>query len=124
MATGTELLLVTAVPTLVPITPPTCCTAGAAGGIHRGDRLTRTLGGVIGNQVGTRWTKQQLGPGCHYHRDAAQRHRRRRTSAGLGVATVAAGDTFTVNGHTITFAAGRGADFGPVRQQHRRQPRH
>src|SRR5712671_2617421 len=79
--------------------------SGAAGGITAATGST-TLGGVIGTKVGTAVTNNNSVAVAITTATLLNDTAGAATSAGLGVATVAAGDTFTVNGHTITFAAG------------------
>jgi len=79
--------------------------SGAAGGTTAATSAT-TLGGVIGTKVGTLVQNDNSVPANITTATLLNDTAGAATSAGLGATTVAAGDTFTVNGHTITFAAG------------------
>jgi len=79
--------------------------SGAAGGTTAATGTT-TLGGVIGTKVGTVVQNNNSVPANITTATLLNDTAGAATSAGLGATTVAAGDTFTVNGHTITFAAG------------------
>jgi flagellin len=78
--------------------------SGAAGGSTAATSAL-TLGGLVGTTTGTAVNNNNTTPaaitGATLLNDVASG-----TSDGLGTATVADGDSFTVNGHTITFKAG------------------
>jgi flagellin-like hook-associated protein FlgL len=78
--------------------------SGAAGGTTAAASTTK-LGGVIGTLAGSNVNNNNTTPAAITNATKLN-DPSSGTSNGLGTATVADGDSFTVNGHTITFKAG------------------